>query len=159
MHTHTYLYLCEKQTVGYLRKVLQFSGDWYVISEVVRPFKLPGKVTCDKLHYSAEEVGNVTRTHIEMRLKLDDGSEKIWEGKGQAVMPGYASTTVMAWKPSDHNKWFGKHTYQKNKGLLHAALVPILLHIQICCPYLDLGTDLSLSLFSSVSPSMFWHNS
>lgn len=86
---------------------MQFSGDWYVVSKAFRPLKIPGKVKCDKLHYSAETVGNLTHTHIEVRLKMDDGSEKIWEGKGQAVMPKFASTTVMAWKSSEHDKWHG----------------------------------------------------
>jgi hypothetical protein len=113
---------------------------------------MPGKVTCDKLHYSAETVGNLTRTHIEVRLKMDDGSEKIWEGKGEAVMPKFASTTVMAWKSSEHDKWHGEHIYHKNMELLRTALE------EIFGPNLSLSTDLSLS-FSSVSPSMFWHDS
>jgi hypothetical protein len=72
--------------------------------------KMPGKVTCEKLHYSAEVVGNLTRTHIEVHVKLDDGSEKIFEGKGQAIMPNFASSTVVAWKSSDHDKWHGECT-------------------------------------------------
>jgi hypothetical protein len=90
------------------QNVFQFSGDWYVVSEVLRPFKLPGKVTCNKLRYSAQTVGNLTRTHIEARVKLDDGSEKILDGRGQAVMPGLASSTVMAWKIPKHDKWHGE---------------------------------------------------
>jgi hypothetical protein len=71
---------------------------------------MSGKVTCEKLHYSAEVVGNLTRTHIEVHVKLDDGSEKTFEGKGQAVMPNFASSTVMTWKSSDHDKWHGECT-------------------------------------------------
>jgi hypothetical protein len=71
---------------------------------------MPGKVTCEKLHYSAETVGNLTRTHIEAHLKMDDGSDKIFEGKGQPVFPKFSSSTAMAWKTSDHDKWHGEHT-------------------------------------------------
>lgn len=71
---------------------------------------MPGKVTCEKLRYSTETVGNLTRTHIEGRLKMDDGSEKKIEGKGQAVFSKFPSSTVMAWKFSDHETWHGEHT-------------------------------------------------
>jgi hypothetical protein len=81
-----------------------------VVSKVFRPLKMPGKATCEKVNYSAENVGNTTRTHIEMHIKLDDGSEKTFEGKGQAVMPKLSSATAMAWKSSDHDKWHGEFT-------------------------------------------------
>jgi hypothetical protein len=81
-----------------------------VVSKVFRPLKTLGKVTCEKLHYSAETVGNTTRTHIQVHIKLDDGSEKSFEGKGQAVMPKLSSSTAMAWKSSEHEKWHGEFT-------------------------------------------------
>jgi uncharacterized membrane-anchored protein YhcB (DUF1043 family) len=66
---------------------------------------MPGKVTFDKLHYSAEMVGNLTHTHIELHRKMDKGSEKLWKGKGQAFCP---SAAAMAWKSSEHDKWHGE---------------------------------------------------
>jgi hypothetical protein len=53
-------------------------------------------------------VGNLTHTHIEFHVKMDDGSEKLWEGKGQAVIPNVASATAMAWKSSEHDEWHGE---------------------------------------------------
>jgi hypothetical protein len=78
------------------------------VSAAIRPDKMPGKVICQKLHYSTETVGNITRTLIEAHLKLDDGSEKIIQGRGQPVFPKFPSSTAMAWKMSDH-KWHGEH--------------------------------------------------
>jgi hypothetical protein len=72
--------------------------------------KMPGKVTCKKLHYSTETVGNLTRTLIEAHLKMENGSEKIIQGRGQPVFPKFPSSTAMAWKSSDHDKWHGEHT-------------------------------------------------
>ncbi|XP_069676803.1 apolipoprotein D-like [Periplaneta americana] len=90
----------------------KFSGEWFVVARVFRPNKMPGKVTCDKLHYTAEMDGNLTRTHIDVHLNLDDGSNSVWEGKGQAIKPGFASVTAMAWKNTKDDKWHSvlKHT-------------------------------------------------
>jgi hypothetical protein len=76
----------------------------------MRPNKMPGKLTCEKLHYSTETVGNLTRTHIEGRLKMDNGSEKKIEGTGQSIFPKFPASSVMAWKFSDHGVWHGEHT-------------------------------------------------
>jgi hypothetical protein len=103
--------MVQRQFVSTLRFVFdeqEFSGDWYVVSKVTRHPMMPGKVTCNKPHYSAEMVGNLTRTHTELHLKMDDGSEKLWEGKGQVVIPKLASATAMAWKSSEHDKWHGE---------------------------------------------------
>jgi hypothetical protein len=81
-----------------------------VVAKVFRPLKTLGKVTCEKLHYSSETVGNTTRSHIEVHIKLEDGSEKSFEGKGQAVMPKLSSSTAMAWKSPEHEKWHGEFT-------------------------------------------------
>jgi len=70
---------------------------------------MPGKVICKKVHYSSETVGNITRTLIEAHLKMDDGSEKIIQGRGQPVFPKFSSSTAMAFKISDHDKWHGEH--------------------------------------------------
>jgi hypothetical protein len=43
-------------------------------------------------------------------MKMDDGSEKIIQGRGQPVFPKFSSATAMAWKSSDHEKWHGEHT-------------------------------------------------
>lgn len=80
------------------------------MAKAIRPIKLPGKVTCQKVHYSAETVGNLTRIHVEAHLKMDDGSEKTFEGKGQPVFPKFSASTAMAWKSSDKEKWHGEHT-------------------------------------------------
>jgi hypothetical protein len=48
---------------------------------------MPSNEIYDKLLYSAEMVGNLTDTHIELHLKTDDGPEKLWEVKRQAVIP------------------------------------------------------------------------
>ena len=80
------------------------------MSAAVRPFKMPGKATCKKLHYSTETVGNLTRTLIEAHIKMEDGSEKILQGRGQPVFPKFPSSTAMAWKTSNHEKWHGERT-------------------------------------------------
>jgi hypothetical protein len=41
---------------------------------------------------------------------MDDGSEKIYEGKGQPIFPKFSSSMATAWKTSDHDKWHGEHT-------------------------------------------------
>jgi len=78
------------------------------VSAAIRPIKMPGKVTCKKLHYSTETAGNITRTLIEAHIKMDDGSEKIIQGKGQPVFPKFPSSTAMAWKISNNEKWHGE---------------------------------------------------
>jgi len=80
------------------------------VSAAIRPIKMPGKATCKKLHYSTETVGNLTRTLIEAHIKMEDGSEKIIQGKGQPVFPKFTSSTAMAWKTSNSEKWHGEHT-------------------------------------------------
>ncbi|KAJ9581432.1 hypothetical protein L9F63_023364 [Diploptera punctata] len=104
----------------------KFSGDWYIVSRAFRPINFPTK--CDKLQYKAEMVGNLTRTSIDIHVKLEDGKEQHWMGKGQAILPGYSSTTSMAWKSSDNDEWHSvaRHavlaTDYDSYAIIHACL-------------------------------------
>ncbi|KAJ9581433.1 hypothetical protein L9F63_023365 [Diploptera punctata] len=105
----------------------KFSGDWYVVSRAFRPDEF-GALKCDKLHYSAELVGNLTRTTLDVHIKQEDGTEQHWMGKGQAMLPGYSSTTSMAWRNSDIDEWHSvaRHavlaTDYDSYALIHACI-------------------------------------
>jgi hypothetical protein len=68
---------------------------------------------------------------------MDDGTEKILEGKGQPVFPKFSSSTAMAFKTSDHEKWHGEHTvylYWKvflERRLFGLSKIRLEVHIEI----------------------------
>lgn len=85
---------------------MQFSGDWYSIANVFRPTKhFSEEIKCDKIHYTAETVGNVTKTHFDVVVKKADGVEKHIEGRGQAFKPGFASSSTVSVRFAKDDKW------------------------------------------------------
>ncbi|XP_069693562.1 apolipoprotein D-like [Periplaneta americana] len=83
----------------------KFSGEWFSVANAVTPKKFNSAITCEKVHYKADKMGNVSRVYIDAMLKLSDGTEKKIEGKGEGVMPGVTSCTNMAYKSSEDEKF------------------------------------------------------
>jgi hypothetical protein len=84
---------------------LQFSGDWYSVGNVLRPKLHYEELKCDKIHFTADTVENVTRTHFDITIKKADGTEHHIEGRGQAFKPGFASSSSVAFKFPKDDKW------------------------------------------------------
>jgi hypothetical protein len=91
---------------------LQFSGDWYSVANVFRPNEFPGKFVCDKIHVTAEIVGNVTRTHFDVLIKKADGTEQNIEGRGRAFKPEVASTISMSFRFTKYDTWHSTYSIQ-----------------------------------------------
>jgi len=92
---------------------LQFSGDWYSIANNFRPNEFSGKFVCDKIHVTAETVGNVTKTHFDVLIKKADGTEQNIEGRGRVFKPEFASTTSMSFRFTKDDKWHGTYYIQR----------------------------------------------
>lgn len=74
-----------------------------------RPNLFSDEIKCDKIHFTAETVGNVTKTHFDILVKKADGVEKHIEARGQALKPGLASSTSMAFKFPKDDKWHSEY--------------------------------------------------
>jgi hypothetical protein len=75
------------------------------VANVFRPNEFSGEFVCDKIHVTADTVGNVTKTHFVVLIKKADGSEQNIEGRGQAFKPEVASTTSMSFKFANNDTW------------------------------------------------------
>jgi hypothetical protein len=53
-------------------------------------------------------VGNVTRTRFDILVKKADGTEKRIEARGQALKPGFASSSVTFKFPKE-DKWHSEY--------------------------------------------------
>ncbi|XP_023719464.1 apolipoprotein D-like [Cryptotermes secundus] len=83
----------------------KFSGDWYSVANVFRPELHSEELKCDKIHFTAETVENVTKTHFDITFKTADGTEHHVEGRGQAFKPGLASVSSVAFRFPEDDKW------------------------------------------------------
>jgi hypothetical protein len=70
-----------------------------------RPNEFSGKFVCDKIHVTAETVGNVTKTHFDTLIKKVDGTEQNIEGMCRAFKSEFASTISISFRFTKDDPW------------------------------------------------------